>query len=134
MKLLEFVPLSVLDTFYNLIKSKFKNDNKKFFEYFDKYYMGNRKFKRELWNYNNTILSNSNREIVFYANNICESFNRTLNKKYIGYCKTMYNFKMCIYDILQIYEKHSQYKDKQISITRALEHYVKVNNVFDLIS
>ena len=31
MKLLAFVPLSVLDTFYNLIKSKFKNDNKKLF-------------------------------------------------------------------------------------------------------
>ena len=96
--------------------------------------MGSKKFKRELWNYNNTILSNSNREIVFYTNNICEFFNRTLNKKYIGYCKTMYNFKMCIYDILQIYETHSQYKDKQISTPRALEHYVKVNNVFDLIS
>ena len=40
---------------------------------------------------------------------------------------------MCNYDILQIYETHTRYKDKQISITRALEHYIKINNAFDLI-
>ena len=66
MKLLAFVPLSVLDTFYNLIKSKFKNDNKKFFKYFDKYYMGSKKFKKELWNYNNIILSNNKRNCILY--------------------------------------------------------------------
>ena len=99
-----FIPLNNLDSFYKLIKAKYKSDNKNFFEYFDKYYMGSFKFKKEMWNYNQTILSNINNNIIFYTNNICESFNRTLNKKYIGYCKTMFNFKMCLYDILQIYE------------------------------
>ena len=46
----------------------------------------------------------------------------------------MFNFKMCLYDILQIYETHTKYKDKQVSITKSLEHYVKVNNAFDLIT
>ena len=48
--------------------------------------------------------------------------------------KTMFNFKMCLYDILQIYDSHTKYKDKQVSITKSLEHYVKVNNAFDLIT
>lgn len=74
--------------------------------------MNSRKFKKEMWNYTKVILNNNNNSIIFYTNNICESFNSTLNKKYIRYCKTMYNFKMCIYDIIKIYEAHSTYKDK----------------------
>ena len=61
--------------------------------------MNNKKFSFHIWNYNHVILNSiNNNNMIFYTNNICESFNRTLNKKYIGYCKTMYNFKMCIYD------------------------------------
>jgi hypothetical protein len=46
----------------------------------------------------------------------------------------MYNFKMYIYDIIKIYETHTPYKDKQNSITRALKHYVRINNHYDLIT
>ena len=47
--------------------------------------MNSKKYKKELWNYTKAILNNNN-NIIFYTNNIW-----TLNKKYIGYCKTMYN-------------------------------------------
>ena len=121
--------------FYKLIKEKYNSNNKNFFSYFEKYYLKNNKFKKEMWNYSKVILNNiNNNNLIFYTNNICESFNRTLNKKYIGYCKTMYNFQMCIYDIINFYNNHEQYKSKKISITRALEHYAKIQNHFELIT
>ena len=42
----------------------------------------------------------------------------------------MYNFKKNILDIIDIYTMHSEYKEKNISLTRALAHYVKINNCF----
>ena len=50
--------------------------------------MGKYKFKKEIQNYNNTILSNGNNDIIFYTNNICESLNRTLNKEGGSYTYT----------------------------------------------
>ena len=46
----------------------------------------------------------------------------------------MFNFQNCIRDVIKIYDNHSKYNDKQISITKALVHYVKSNNNFDLIT
>ena len=94
--------------------------------------MNSKKFKKEIWNYTKITLNNNN--IIFYINNIYESFKRILNKKYIGYSKIMHNFKIYIYDIIKIYETHTSYKDKQNSITRALEHYVRINNHYNLIT
>ena len=41
---------------------------------------------------------------------------------------------MSIYDVINIYEVHTQYKEKKISITRALDHYTRINNHFELIT
>ena len=41
----------------------------------------------------------------------------------------MYNFQIYIYDIINFYNNHEQYKSKKISITRAFEHYAKVQNI-----
>ena len=45
----------------------------------------------------------------------------------------MFNFKNCITDIIKIYEQNATYKEKNISLTRSLEHYVKINDKFELI-
>ena len=45
----------------------------------------------------------------------------------------MYNFKKSILDIIDIYTMHCEYKEKNISLTLALAHYVKINNYFELI-
>ena len=92
-KLLSFIPYAKIDSFYKLIKNKYNKSYPEFFIYFEKYYLSSKKFSKEIWNYSNIIFNNLNNNIIFFTNNICESFNRTLNKKYIGYCKTMYNFK-----------------------------------------
>ena len=68
-----------------MIKVKYFEENKSFFNYFEKYYINEKKFKIEFWNYTNVINNNINNSIIFFTNNICESFNRTLNKKYICY-------------------------------------------------
>ena len=136
-KLLAFIPLDLINGFFNLIEEKYKNNNKKFFEYFHKTYL-NKKNKQSIfnpnnWNYNTQIVNSMNNNILFYTNNITESFNRTLNKKYIGFCKTMYNFKNAILDTIILYTMHNTYQEKKLSITRSLEHYVKTKEHFDLI-
>jgi len=95
-KLLAFVPLEQLDEFFNLIVTKYKDRYLDFLNYFYKTYIKNNKdgiFSPNNWNYNTLIVNNINNNILFFTNNITESFNRTLNKKYIGFTKTMYNFK-----------------------------------------
>ena len=111
-KLLSFISYAKIDFFYKLIKNKYNKSYFNFFIYFEKYYLSFKKFSKEIWNYNNIIFNNLNNNIIFFTNNICESFNRTLNKKYIGYCKTMYNFKKSILDIIDIYTIHCEYKKK----------------------
>ena len=44
----------------------------------------------------------------------------------------MFNFKNCITDIIKIYEQNATYKEKNISLTRSLVHYVKINDKFEL--
>lgn len=61
--------------------------------------------------------------MFFFTNNICESMNRTLNIKYIGGCKTFYAFNNCIFDFYS--NKHDIYQEKNVSITRSLEYYLK---------
>ena len=46
----------------------------------------------------------------------------------------MYNFKNALKDVISLYEINGIYKEKNLSITRALEHYVRIKSEFDLIN
>ena len=71
---------------------------------------------------------------MFFTNKICESMNRTLNSKYIGGCKTFYSFKNCILEIIDFYtNKQEIYQERNVSITRSLEYYIKNKIIIDLI-
>ena len=82
----------------------------------------------------NIISKNLNNDILFYTNNIVESFNNNLNNKFKGFTKTMHNFKNALTDVINLYEMSDTYKEKKLSITRALAHYVKSQTEFDLIN
>ena len=129
--------MAQLEDFFDLISTKYKDKYKEFLDYFHKTYIKNKKkesiFNPNNWNYNTLIVNNINNNILFFINNITESFNRTLNKKYIGFTKTMYNFKNAIIDTITLYTMHDTYKEKKLSLARALEHYVKLKDEFDLI-
>lgn len=71
--------------------------------------------------------------MLFYTNNICQSLNLTLNKKYIRGCKILYNFNNCLSDVINLYNNSKIYQEKNISITRSLEHYIKKKLILDLI-
>ena len=58
----------------------------------------------KIWNYNNNFVNNMDNHIMFYKYNICESMNITLDMKFLGGCKAVFNFKNCIIDIIYIYE------------------------------
>ena len=86
------------------------------------------------WNYNCAESSNMNTDIFFYTNNICESFNRTINSKYIGKCKTLEHFKKAVIDLLEMYNVKNCYQEKKLSTSRALAYYINRNTNIKLIS
>ena len=92
-KLLCFIPLNKFDNFYELIKRKYRCKFSTFFKYFDKYYIKGKLFDKKIWNYSMLLLSNINNDIIFFTNNIIESFHSQLNKRFIRFCKTMFNYK-----------------------------------------
>ena len=54
--------------------------------------------------------------------------------KFIGGCKTFFNFKNCLIDIIDMYEKNTKdYQEINVSITRVLEYYVRKTLVINLI-
>ena len=72
--------------------------------------------------------------IIFYTNNICESFNRSLNSQYIGKTKTFFHFKSAIKNLIEIYNVKNIYQEKKLSTSRALAYYTKRNNIIHLIN
>ena len=91
-------------------------------------------FDKKIWNFSQVISNNINNDLIFYTNNIVESFNSVLNKKFVGFCKTLYNYKNSLIDVISIYEIKNKYIEKKISITRVLEHYIKSKNEYALIN
>ena len=57
------------------------------------------------WNYNKIISNNDNEQIYFFTNNIVESTNRTINLHYGGNIKSVLNFKNCISELIEIFDK-----------------------------
>ena len=117
---------------FNFFKYRVKFSS--FFKYFNKYYINDKLFEKNIWNFTNVISNNINNDIIFYTNNIVESFNSILNKKFLGFFKTMNNFKNALIDVINLYDMKEKYIEKKLSLTRALEHYIKIKNNFDLIT
>ena len=132
-RLLCFIPLNNIESFYKNIKNKYRCKFPNYFRYLERNYINENSRYQKIWNYNELIYDNLNKDMLFYTNNICESLNRTLNKKYIGGCKTLYNFKNCLLDVINLYNNSKIYQEKNVSISRSLEHYVKTKLIFDLI-
>ena len=116
-KLLCFIPFNNFDGFYKLILDKFRCKFPAFFKYFNKNYIKGKLLDKKQWNYGNIISKNFNNDILFYTNNIVESFNNNLNNKFIGFTKTMHNFKNALTDVINLYEMSDTYKEKKLSIT-----------------
>mgnify|MGYP002624394402 CR=1 FL=1 len=133
MKLICFIEVNNIDSFYEEIKYKYSAKFTKFFKYFENFYFKKKPFSDKCWNYHHEHFNDDN-NIIFYTNNIVESCNRTLNSKFIRICKTLYHFKKAIRDLIDIYDKHPVYQEKKLCITRALEHYVKRNEIINLIT
>ena len=70
----------------------------------------------------------------FFTNNVCESTNRILNMKAIGMYKTFYSFKRAILDLLNYFKNKNVYKEKYISLTRAMGYYAKNTKKYKLIT
>ena len=133
-RLLCFVDHEKINNFYKDIKDKYRTKFPKYFKYFDANYMNENSRFKKIWNYNDAFSNNMDNHILFYTNNICESMNRTINMKFIGGCKTFFNFKNCILDIIDMYNMNTKvYQEINGSITRSLEYYVKKALVINLI-
>ena len=71
-------------------------------------------FSELCWNYSIAEINNLNDNIFFYTNNICESFNRSLNSQYIGKTKTIFHFKSAIKNLIEIYNIKNIYQKKKL--------------------
>ena len=60
----------------------------------------------------NIISNNIIKDIIFYTKNIVESFNSVINKKFIGFCKTMNNYKQSLFGFINLYEMIEKYSEK----------------------
>ena len=134
MKLLLFIEDDKIDEFIELIKDKYYSAYKKFIDYFEKTYMINKPFKDRQWNYYNYISNEDDTRNYFFTNNVCESLNRTINSFFKYSRKTFYNFELCIKKIIEFYDNHNDYIEKNISITRVLSWYCKCKNISQLYS
>ena len=68
----------------------------------------------------------------FFKNNVCESLNRTLNGFYKYSKKNFYSFYLYILKIIEHYENHIDYIEKDVSITRVMSWYCKAHNKREL--
>ena len=59
-------------------------------------------------NFNSFIANNIENNKLFFTNNIVETFIKTLNKKYIGMLRTLFNYKNAIKKINNINNEYQK--------------------------
>ena len=83
-----------LKEFFNKIKRKYnKKDFSNLLTKFENTYFNSKPFDDLSWNYNSALINNLDNSIMFYTNNICESYNRTLNLRFVVAYKNILNFE-----------------------------------------
>ena len=133
-KILCFIKIETIYQFFEKIKEKYKDLFPNFIKYFEKNYLKSNQYGKLTFNYNYLQKDDISEGIKFYTNNICESFNKTLNTKYIGGAKTFYHFKNALMEILELYKTKNEYKPRYLSITRALAYFCERNDICQLIT
>ena len=103
MKILFFIDNDKIDEFFELIKNKYYDSNKKFLDYFEKNYMEKRPYSDRKWNYFNFLKNNDDSNLYFFNKNVCESLNLTINIFYKFWRKTFMNYSLCIKKIISHY-------------------------------
>ena len=132
MKILIFIDNEKIEHFFELIKRQYYKNNKKFLDYFEKQYFKTGLFKDNNWNFSSFLKGEEDTQLYFYTNNVAETLNRTINNFYKNSRKTFYNFQNCINKIIELYDNHTDYIEKNISITRVLAWYYKNCNIDEL--
>ena len=117
MKILLFIDNDKVDDYFKMIKDKYFYSNKNFFKYFENNYMKNKILKNREWNYYNFIKKETDINKYFFTNNVCKSLNRTLNGFYKYSKKNFYNFQITIQKLIDHYDHHINYIEKNVSIT-----------------
>ena len=122
------------DKFFNKIKKEYQIIFSTFIKFFEKNYIISYQYGDLSFNYNSLVKEDISEGIKFYTNNICESFNKTLNTKYIWGSKTIYHFKNELTELLDLYKGKNEYRSRYLSITRAFTYYWTKNKNKNLIS
>ena len=98
-KILLFRPEVNDEDYFELIRAKFiKYFYINFFSFFP--------LNKMIWLYGQyNLLLYEDIDLLFFTNNIAESYNRMLNNLYIGNIKSFHNFKNSFNDFVEIYSK-----------------------------
>ena len=110
-KLLFFLKRNYLKEFLDKIKEKYKRDFSFFLTKIEKTYFNSKPFDDLSLNYNSPLINSLDNNIVFYTSNICESYIRTLNLRFVGSCKSILIFERCIKEIIEIYKNRNIYQE-----------------------
>ena len=102
MKILIFIDNEKIEEFFELIKSQYYKNYKKFLDYFEKQYLKTGLFSDKNWNYSSFLKGEEDIQLYFFTNNVAETLNRTINNFYKNSRKTFYNFQNCINKIIKI--------------------------------
>ena len=99
-----FIKCDKIQNFFKSLKKKYKGDNyKKFFDYFNKTWLGSR-YPVKLWNFNDIIIDEENNKNFMFTNNLCENINRFLNSNLKrGICSN-FLFRASILSIIEQFE------------------------------
>ena len=101
MKILLFLPHSDIKEFFDLIRKGYYEIFPKFIKYFYKNFFIGFPLNKLYWNYYYYAnLSFDDNDTLFFTNNVVESSNRTLNKFFIGFIKTVSLFEYTINQIV----------------------------------
>ena len=122
-----FMKRDKIDSFYNQLKRKYKeNKYKKFFEYFSKNWLGG-KYPKNLWNYYDIINNDNSNNITHFhlTNNLCENINRYLNSNLKrGICSN-FLFRTSILMVIEQFENKSDNISIENKKSDILKFYIK---------
>ena len=80
------------------------------------------------------ITSNSNNNELFFLPRISESINRTLNNREIGLYKSYFIFSNEILELIKLPDNKNIYEERNLSIIRSLDYYIKKNKGIKVIN
>ena len=134
LQLLAFIERTKIKDLYNKITHNYsENKYKKFFNYFNKTWLGS-KYPSKIWNYYDIIKNNKNYEKFYFTNNLTENINRYLNNNLKRAKCSKSLFRECILNIILQFSNKIVNSEVEKTKSEILKFYVNKKNKINLLN